>query len=231
MNRSITNTIRFIMDECIPPLIRDNKYFVYPLFYYWYKKKNVNFYMNFKSVAFDLSEREFADAYRDLDCRANDRETDLNSYCVEYMLENLDKNAGSMLDAGCGRGYWLNKVAERTNLELTGCDLYDDVKLNRGTYVKGNIENLPFEDNSFDIVTCHHTIEHVLNLDKAISELKRVARKQLIIVTPCQRYFNYTLDLHVNFFPIEPYLTSLIKMNKYTCKKKRGDWTYIGEKI
>ena len=230
MNRSITNTIRFVMDECIPPLIRDNKYFIYPLFYYWYKKKNVNFYMNFKSVAFDLSESEFAEAYRNLDCRANDRETDLNSSCVDYMLENLDKHADSMLDAGCGRGYWLNKVAEKTNLELTGCDLYDNVTLNRGTYVKGNIENLPFEDNSFDIVACHHTIEHVLSLDKAISELKRVAKKQLIIVTPCQRYFKYTLDLHVNFFPIESYLTSVIKMNKYTCKKKMGDWVYIGEK-
>lgn len=218
------------MDECIPPLIRDNKYFIYPLFYYWYKKKNVNFYMNFKSVAFDLSESEFADAYRNLDCRGNDRETDLNKPCVDYMLENLDKNAITLLDAGCGRGYWLNMVSEKTNLDLTGCDLYDNVTLNRGTYVKGNIENLPFEDNSFDIVTCHHTIEHILNLDKAISELKRVAKKQLIIVTPCQRYFEFTLDLHINFFPIESYLTTIIKMNKYICKKKMGDWVYIGDK-
>ncbi|MEO6694995.1 MAG: class I SAM-dependent methyltransferase [Ignavibacteria bacterium] len=218
------------MDECLPPLIRDNKFFIYPLFYYWYKNKNVDFYMNFKSLAFDLTELEFAEAYRNLDCRANDRETDLNPACVNYMLENLEPNCKTILDVGCGRGYWLNKVALSTDLLLTGCDLYDNVELKRGNYIKGNVENLPFEDNSFDIVTCHHTIEHVLNLNKAISELKRVAKKQLIIVTPCQRYFNYTLDLHLNFFPIESYLTSILKMKKFICKKKDGDWVYIGEK-
>ncbi len=219
------------MDECLPPLIRDNKYFMYPFFHYWYKGKNVKLYMNFKSVAYNLSEYEFADAYRSIKCRANDRDTDLNSSCVEYMLQQLNTNAKSLLDVGCGRGYWLNKVAEKTNLELTGCDLYDNVKLSRGNYVRGNVENLPFEDNSFDIVTCHHTIEHVRDFKKSISELKRVAKKQLIIVTPCQRFFKYSLDLHLNFFPLESFLTSMINIKDYKCKKIFGDWVYIGEKV
>ncbi|MFM2048604.1 MAG: hypothetical protein RI955_1152, partial [Bacteroidota bacterium] len=41
MNRSLTNTIRFILDECIPPLIRDSRWFMYPFFYIWYKGKKV----------------------------------------------------------------------------------------------------------------------------------------------------------------------------------------------
>lgn len=187
--------------------------------------------MNFKSVAYKLTESEFSDAYRNLECRANDRETDLNLPSVNYMLQNLDKDSKTLLDIGCGRGYWLNKVAAETDLELTGCDLYDNVKLNRGKYIKSNIENLPFEDNSFDIVTCHHTIEHVINPEKAISELKRVTKKQLILVTPCQRFFEYTLDLHINFFPMEYFLTNLINMKKFECKKVHGDWVYIGKKM
>lgn len=231
MNRTITNTIRFFLDELIPPVIRDNKYFIYPAFYFWFKGKNVKSYMNFKSYVYDLSEDEFADVYREVSILANDRETDLNLPSVDFMLKNLDKNSKSLLDIGCGRGYWLNKVAENTSLNLTGCDLYDNVKLDKGKYIKANIENLPFEDNEFDIVTCHHTIEHVRNLDKAISELKRVAKKQLIIVTPCQRYFYYTLDLHINFFPVESFLTSKIGLKKFNCKKIYGDWVYIGEKM
>lgn len=184
--------------------------------------------MNFKSTAFNLSESEFSKAYTDLECRANDRETDLNKPSVDFMLENIDKSSKTLLDAGCGRGYWLNKLADETELVLTGCDLYENVKLNKGNYVKSNLENLPFEDNSFDIVTCHHTIEHIINLGKAISELKRVAKKQLIIVTPCQRFFKYTLDLHINFFPVESYLTNLIDMKNFECKKIFGDWVYIG---
>ena len=136
-----------------------------------------------------------------------------------------------MLDIGCGRGYWLNKVAENTSLDLTGCDLYDNVKLNRGTYLKANAEDLPFEDDQFDIVTSHHTIEHVRNPYKVVNELKRIAKKQLIIATPCQRYFYYTLwILHVNFFPKRSLLTSLVNMDNYKCKKILGDWVYIGMK-
>lgn len=219
------------MDELIPPIIRDNKYFIYPAFYFWFKGKNVKSYMNFKSYVYDLSEEEFAEVYRKVTVLANDRETDLNLSSVNYMLKNLDKDSKSLLDIGCGRGYWLNKVAETTSLNLTGCDLYDEVKLNKGEYLKANIENLPFDDNEFDIVTCHHTIEHVRNLDKALNELKRVAKKQLIIVTPCQRYFYYTLDLHINFFPIESFLTSRVGLKNYICNKVYGDWVYFGEKI
>lgn len=218
------------MDDYLPGFIRNNKFFLYPLFHYWYKGKSVSYYMNFKSIAKNISEKEFADAYRNLDCIANDRETDLNSGCISYMLDNLDKDAKTVLDVGCGRGYWLNLVSGKTNLVITGCDLYDSVNLKRGTYVRGNIENLPFEDNAFDIVTSHHTIEHVLNPEKAIIELKRITNKQLIIVTPCQKYFKYTFDLHLNFFPDEESLVSLINMENYSCKKISGDWVYIGIK-
>lgn len=218
------------MDDFLPGFIRNNKYLLYPLFHYWYKGKNVSYYMNFKSIAKNISEKEFADAYRNLDCIANDREMDLNSSCISYMLDSFDKDAKTTLDVGCGRGHWLNFISEKTNLDITGCDLYDSVKLNRGKYVKGNIENLPFENDSFDIVTSHHTIEHVLNPEKAVSELKRVTKKQLIIVTPCQKYFKYTLDLHINFFPDENSLLSLINMENYSCKKFFGDWVYIGKK-
>ncbi len=37
MNRKITNTIRFVLDELIPPIIRDSYWFMYPIFYIVYK--------------------------------------------------------------------------------------------------------------------------------------------------------------------------------------------------
>jgi hypothetical protein len=75
---------------------------MYPLFYYWYKGKNVEFYMNFKSSAFNLSESEFSKAYTELECRANDRETDLNVQSVNFMLEKLDKNSMTLLMRAAG---------------------------------------------------------------------------------------------------------------------------------
>lgn len=46
------------MDECLPPIIIDNKYFMYPFYYYAYKGKNIKIVMNLKSLIYSLSEEE-----------------------------------------------------------------------------------------------------------------------------------------------------------------------------
>ena len=188
-------------------------------------------YMDFKSLAYDMTEEEFIEVYRNIDSMARDRPTDLNNACIKFMLENIDPTAKSLMDVGCGNGYWLNLVGEsRKDLKLTGCDLYDNVAtLKNADYVRGSIYKLPFADNAFDVVTCHHTIEHLRELPEAIAELKRVAKKQLIIATPRQRYYYYTMDHHLNFYPIAAYLQKEIQIKDNICKELQGDWVYIGK--
>ena len=43
--------------------------------------------------------------------------------------------------------------------------------------VKADIINLPFNDNSFDVIFCNHVLEHVQDDTKAIKELFRVMKK------------------------------------------------------
>ena len=43
--------------------------------------------------------------------------------------------------------------------------------------VKADICNLPFQDNSFDVVFCNHVLEHIPNDTKAMQELFRVLKK------------------------------------------------------
>jgi ubiquinone/menaquinone biosynthesis C-methylase UbiE len=229
LNREFTNIIRRVLDEYLPPAIRDSRLFMYPLFRYWFKNRNIPFYMDFKKLANTLTRKEFEECYINLDCRATDRQTDLNKMCIEHMLQQLPAGKSSLLDVGCGRGYWLRLLQQKTDLALTGCDLFEKIEMPGINYVKANIEELPFADKSFDIVTCHHTVEHTRDLNKAIAELKRVARKQLIIVTPRQRYYYYTLDLHLHFFWIKEDLSNLLNMENYSCINCGGDWCYIGQ--
>ncbi len=230
MNRSITNAIRYVMDFWLPPSLRDARWFMYPFFHIWFKGKNVRLYMDFKYIAYGLTEEQFSEVYRNLDCLAYDRPTDMNMPSVRYVVEKLDKGAKTLLDVGCGRGFLLNYIAEHSSLKTTGCDLYDKVDtLKHSDYKRGTIYKLPFEDNAFDIVTCSHTIEHLRELPEAIKELKRVARKQVIIVTPCQRYYYFTMDLHLNFYPIAAYLQHEIQIKDNECTNIQGDWVYIGQ--
>jgi len=231
MHRSVTNAIRFLMDECLPPLVRDSYWFMYPACYLWFKGKDVHKYMHFKSLVYRMSEEEYARAYEEVECRANDRPTDMNTPCTEHLIGQIPADAETLLDAGCGRGSFLEEVAKaRPELHLTGCDVMRDVKLPAGSFLQANIENLPFENDSFDVVCCTHTLEHIVNIRKAIDELKRVAKGKLIIVVPKQRYYYYTLDLHVHFFPFKERLIHLVGMDSFSCALKGGDWAYVADK-
>lgn len=231
MNRRLTNSIRFVMDELVPPFIRDSKLFMYPFFYFAYRGKNLKEVMNFKTNVYNYTEKEYSDFYNGLDTISRNRKTDLNQGCIDAILNLLDDSEQKIIDIGCGNGFLLEEIARtKKNKTLVGFDLKKPTTERSYEFVSGNVESLPFEDNSFDVVLCNHTVEHLLSVDQCINELKRITKGSLIIVTPCQRYFYYTLDEHVNFFPYEEKLTSIIPFSNYSCKKIQGDWMYVGKK-
>ena len=45
-------------------------------------------------------------------------------------------------------------------------------------------ESLQFDDNSFDTVIMFEVLEHLRNPDKALSEVKRVTRNNLVLTVP-----------------------------------------------
>lgn len=228
MHRNITNLIRFCLDELLPPLVRDNKYFMYPLFYIWFKGKNIGTVMELKSLIHSWTDDDLARFYRELDSLARDRETDLNSACVDDILKTVDPNSRTLLDVGCGGGYLLRRISELNRYKLYGCDLLTHVDI-KGEFRQGNVENLPFEDKSIDTVTCCHTLEHVRSVSRAVSELKRVAKRQLIVVVPRQKYYYYTLDEHINFFPIQASLQNAMGLKGGACRNLWGDWVYVAD--
>jgi predicted SAM-dependent methyltransferase len=57
------------------------------------------------------------------------------------------------------------------NLEYTTTDLFSPL-----ADVKADICNLPFEDNSYDVIFCNHVLEHIPDDTKAMQELYRVLK-------------------------------------------------------
>lgn len=57
------------------------------------------------------------------------------------------------------------------NLDYTTCDLNSPI-----ADIKADIQNLPFEDNSFDVIFCNHVLEHVEDDKKALRELFRIMK-------------------------------------------------------
>lgn len=183
--------------------------------------------MTFKNWVFSADKKKFSSLYeRTGHVQELQGETDLNPQCTEKILQTI--KGKTVLEVGCGRGYLANLMSENHN--VTGCDIvisdglkkkYPEIK-----FVQGNIQSLPFADNSFDTVVSTHTLEHVQDLPGAVSELRRIAKKELIIVVPRQRPYKYTFSLHTQFFPYEWSITNAFGYRKDAAIERLGDWFY-----
>jgi ubiquinone/menaquinone biosynthesis C-methylase UbiE len=220
--------MRYCMDELLPLAIRDNYYFMYPFYRFWFNgSENLGSIMRFKEIVQSMSDQEFTTFYETLKCRANIRPTDCSEASLRWVLERLDlRRNRTLLDVGCGRGHCIEKFIG-LGLDVTGCDIYAKATAeSEAKYVQGNVEQLPFTDQSFDVVTCFHTLEHVRRLSAALHELKRVARRQLFLIVPQQRFFRFTLDLHIHFFYSPTYFQSLVDCPRSECAQVGGDIVY-----
>jgi len=63
------------------------------------------------------------------------------------------------------------KFKQQNNLDYTTTDLFSPL-----ADVKADICNLPFEDQTYDVVFCNHVLEHIVEDQKAMSELYRVLK-------------------------------------------------------
>lgn len=67
---------------------------------------------------------------------------------------------------------FLRKFKKMSNLDYTSADLFSPI-----VDVKADILDLPFENESFDIVICNHVLEHIEDDAKAMHELYRVMKR------------------------------------------------------
>lgn len=84
-----------------------------------------------------------------------------------------------ILDAGCGSGRTLVELAGYGG-EVSGIELNDDAaelarRRGLGDVHVGRLEELPWDDGVFDLITCLDVIEHVPDDVTALVELRRVA--------------------------------------------------------
>lgn len=109
----------------------------------------------------------------------------------KILLKLLGKDKfQNLLDIGFGSGIFLPELSTRTQ-SLFGLDAHHAVskveKMLNNLKVTadlrtGSITNMPYMDNQFDCVTCLSVLEFVENIDKAMSEIARVAKPKAKII-------------------------------------------------
>ena len=115
---------------------------------------------------------------------------------AEDMVKHYGLQPGQkVLDVGCGKAFLLYDFTQvLPGLQVSGIDISDYALENAKEEVKpflrqGLAQELPYEDNSFDLVISITTIHnlYVYDLKKAIQEIERVSKKNSYIVVDSYR--------------------------------------------
>lgn len=200
MRRETTNAIRTVLEEALPPMVRDSRPMRWLFRRHW--GPLVDDIERFRENIPFVTDSEYREIYERMP-RVQD-ETDNSAGCLERIVSAIQGE--TVLDVGCGTGFLLDHVKrERPGLALTGVDFiveegtrtrHPDIRFEQAA-----IEQLPFADGAFDTVICTHVLEHILEFRQALSELRRVARRRLILVVPQEREYRFTFNPHLHFFP------------------------------
>ena len=105
-----------------------------------------------------------------------------------WCLKHLDiKSTDIILDIGCGGGININRMVKKAK-KVYGIDYsIESVKLSKEVneeYIKqekveikqANVQSIPYEDETFDIITAFETIYFWPDLEKCFKEVKRVLK-------------------------------------------------------
>ncbi len=110
---------------------------------------------------------------------------------LKSIVESYNDDIENFLDIGCGTGHFLSKVSPIVE-NLYGIDPHNYENKKIDGIRQGTIENLPFENNFFDFVSCLDVIEHVKNPKEALDSILRVLKPgghAIITVPACQFLF------------------------------------------
>lgn len=92
----------------------------------------------------------------------------------------------SLLDVGSGTGYF-SRLFSNVGIQVNGIDpSYEAIQYARRidysiNYVQGSVLTLPFVNNSFDYCTAITSLCFVDNVEQAMKEMWRVARKSIVL--------------------------------------------------
>ena len=114
---------------------------------------------------------------------------------VGSIVEPLGSGSGAVLDAGCGEGETLERLGGLIDGAVTGIDLNPEsvefaaARIPSGDFQVADLTDLPFEDDSFDLVFCLEVLEHIPNPAPALAELARVCRGDIVLSVPSEPWF------------------------------------------
>ena len=89
-----------------------------------------------------------------------------------------------MLDLGCGTGDMVKQILEKEpDIQVCGLDIAENMvkkaayNIPDGDIRLGDAEDIPWENEKFDLIVCNSSFHHYPNPKRALREMRRVLKK------------------------------------------------------
>ncbi len=119
------------------------------------------------------------------------------SVIAKHQTSNIKHQ--TILDIGCGAGDFLN-FCKNKNWEVSGVEPTKkarEISENKlGIKISSELSLKHFGDNSFDVVTMWHVLEHRFDIMETVAELKRIVKPGGLIVIALPNYKSYDAQFY-----------------------------------
>lgn len=111
-------------------------------------------------------------------------EIEARDYYRSLLPSNLE--GAFILDVGCGSGqdaeYYANLGAKLSGIDISEKEIALAKEKNIGKFRVGDMKELPYNSNTFDLVTSWYALQASDNVPKALEEMIRVAKPKATIL-------------------------------------------------
>lgn len=152
----------------------------------------------------------------------------VRAYKIFPSILNFEKEH-TILDVACGLGRLL-EASQEYGCKLYGFDI-SDVAIEKAKKILpeanlqvANAEEMPYADNTFDRVTCLGSLERMIDLEKVLNEIKRVAKPNAKILFLVRNIDGWTWKITKDI------LKSKVKKS-HQGAKSQSEWSSLFEKI
>jgi ubiquinone/menaquinone biosynthesis C-methylase UbiE len=153
------------------------------------------------------------------------------------LLETINLKKGiSALDIGCGLGFPLIEVAQRLGKSSTiiGIDPWKEAlerceqkiakyNITNAKVIEGIAEEMPFDDNYFDLIISNNGINNVEDMGKALSECVRVSKRkaQFVLTMNLENTMREFYDVFEEVLSLNDMNIEIYKMKEHIYSKRK----------
>ena len=170
------------------------------------------------------------------ECWGNDLFSKMTTSFIDRYVNKRVSNLSAkqlVLNAGSGGKTY------KTQAKQYQIDIAKNTIRNRANAIVGNIIDMPFKSNMFDVVICVGTVINYSEAEKAIKEFRRVSKDDAVLIIEYERSqsglikeperggdcilfrHSYCDEFHENYLYSDKYIADILSINGYRIEERR----------